>query len=199
MKHVNLIVEQGEFVAIMGPSGSGKSTLLHILGCLEHPTSGAYRFNGQDVLNASDRELSHLRAEHIGFVFQTFNLVPTLSIYENIELPFLYRSTHKSLAEHRVAAAVIQVGLDNRMAHKPSELSGGERQRAAIARAISIHPKLILADEPTGNLDSKTGGEVLSLFKNLNRKGATIVMVTHDQNVANHAGRCIHLKDGYVV
>jgi ABC-type lipoprotein export system ATPase subunit len=198
LNHVDFWVKKGEFVAVMGPSGSGKSTLLHILGCLDRPSAGTYRFDGKDVLNASDRELSRYRAEYIGFVFQTFNLVSALNIYENVELPFLYSSRRPSLAHKRITEAIDQVGLGKRMNHKPSELSGGEMQRAAIARAISIEPKLILADEPTGNLDTITGGEILVLFRKLHQQGATIVMVTHDRSVADTAQRCVQLVDGKV-
>ena len=198
LNHVDFSVKKGEFVAVMGPSGSGKSTLLHILGCLDRPSVGTYRFDGKDVLGASDRELSRYRAEYIGFVFQTFNLVSALNIYENVELPFLYSSRRASLAHKRITEAIDQVGLGKRMNHKPSELSGGEMQRVAIARAISIEPKLILADEPTGNLDTITGGEILELFKKLHQEGATIIMVTHDRSVADSAQRCVQLVNGNV-
>jgi len=198
LNNVDFSVKKGEFVAVMGPSGSGKSTLLHILGCLDRPSAGTYRFDDRNVLSASDRELSRLRAEYIGFVFQTFNLVSALNIYENVELPFLYSSRRASLAHKRITEAIDQVGLEKRMNHKPAELSGGEMQRVAIARAISIEPKLILADEPTGNLDTGTGAEILELFRKLHQQGATIVMVTHDRSVADSAQRCIQLVDGKV-
>jgi len=196
---IDFYVEKGEFVAVMGPSGSGKSTLLHILGCLDRPTSGSYRLNNEDVLNASDRVLSRIRANHIGFVFQTFNLVPALNLYENVELPFFYSSVESRTARQRIIDAVKQVGLEDRMGHKPSELSGGEMQRVAIARALAIQPKLILADEPTGNLDSGTSLEILDLFRDLHSRGATIVMVTHDREVASCAQKRIILKDGKFV
>jgi ABC-type lipoprotein export system ATPase subunit len=196
---IDLYVEKGEFVAVMGPSGSGKSTLLHILGCLDCPTSGSYRLDNEDVLNASDRVLSRIRANHIGFVFQTFNLVPALNLFENVELPFLYSSVESRTARQRIIDAVKQVGLEDRMGHKPSELSGGEMQRVAIARALAIQPKLILADEPTGNLDSGTSWEILDLFRDLHSRGATIVMVTHDREVASCAQKRIILKDGKIV
>jgi ABC-type lipoprotein export system ATPase subunit len=195
---IDFAVKKGEFVAVMGPSGSGKSTLLHILGCLDRPSAGMYRFDGMDVLSASDRELSRIRANYIGFVFQTFNLIPALSVYENIELPFLYSFSDTTHADKRILEAVDQVGLEKRINHRPAELSGGEMQRVAIARALSISPKLILADEPTGNLDTETGRGILALFENLHHQGATIVMITHDSSVADRAQRCIHLKDGVV-
>lgn len=196
---IDFSVKKGEFVAVMGPSGSGKSTLLHILGCLDRPSSGSYHFGGHDVLRATDRQLSRLRAETIGFVFQTFNLIPALNVYENVELPFLYRSIRAQLVKQKVFEAIDLVGLKKRVMHKPSELSGGEMQRVAIARAISIQPKLILADEPTGNLDTETGSEIMGLFKELHHQGATIVMVSHDQTVADSAQRTIHLIDGKIV
>ncbi len=193
---IDFPVKKGEFVTVMGPSGSGKSTLLHILGCLDRPSGGTYRFDGLDVLSASDRKLSHIRANDIGFVFQTFNLIPSLSVYENVELPFLYSLVRADDADKRIIDAIRQVGLEKRMNHRPAELSGGEMQRVAIARALSISPKLILADEPTGNLDSETGKEILALFESLHKQGATIVMVTHDPSVADCAQRCVHIVDG---
>jgi putative ABC transport system ATP-binding protein len=196
LKGIDFIVKKGEFVSIMGPSGSGKSTLLYILGCLDRPTAGSYLLDGVDVLNVSDRYLSKLRANRIGFVFQTFNLVPALTLYENVELPFFYSSISPDLAEKRISAAIDKVGLRHRIHHKASELSGGEMQRVAIARALSIEPMLILADEPTGNLDTDTGREILGLFRDLHGQGATIIMVTHDDTVANCADRCVRLKDG---
>ncbi len=196
---IDFYVGKGEFVAVMGPSGSGKSTLLHILGCLDRPTSGSYRLDSEDVLNASDRVLSRIRANHIGFVFQTFNLVPALNLFENVELPFFYSSVETRMARQRTIDAVRQVGLEERMDHRPSELSGGEMQRVAIARALAIQPKLILADEPTGNLDSNTSLEILDLFRDLHSRGATIVMVTHDREVASCAQKRIILKDGKIV
>jgi len=196
LREIDFSVVKGEFVAITGPSGSGKSTLLHILGCLDCPTGGTYRFDGLDVLTASDRELSHIRANFIGFVFQTFNLIPSLSVYENVELPFLYSSSGIVNIGKRIDEAIVQVGLEKRMNHRPAELSGGEMQRVAIARALAIAPKLILADEPTGNLDSRTGKEILALFENLHDQGATIVMVTHDPSIAGRAQRRVHLVDG---
>jgi ABC-type lipoprotein export system ATPase subunit len=196
LKNVALKVVRGEFVAVMGPSGSGKSTLLHLLGCLDRPDSGRYFLDGRDMLLASDSELSHTRARHIGFVFQTFNLIHNLDVYENVELPFLYAIEQNGDPGPRIKAAIEKVGLADRIKHKPYQLSGGEMQRAAIARALAVDPKLILADEPTGNLDSDIGREILGLFRTLNAGGATIVMVTHDRQVAACAGRVMVLNDG---
>ncbi len=196
LKGIDIYIDKGESVAIMGPSGSGKSTLLHIIGCLERPTSGSYSLDGSDVFKASDRELSNIRANHIGFVFQTFNLLPQLNVFENVELPFLYSSLEDRFTKKRILSAIEQVGLMDRLNHRPSELSGGEMQRVAIARALAIEPYLILADEPTGNLDTETSMEILELFKNLNDNGATILMVTHDHEVASNAQRTMTLKDG---
>jgi putative ABC transport system ATP-binding protein len=196
LKNLDLSVGKGEFVAVMGPSGSGKSTLLHILGCLDRPDSGRYLLDGRNMLDATDSELSHARAHHIGFVFQTYNLIHNLDVFENVELPFLYSAEQNGDPGPRIKKAIEQVGLTDRIAHKPYQLSGGEMQRAAIARAVAVDPKLILADEPTGNLDSATGHEILRLFQALNAKGATIVMVTHDQNVAEYARRVMILNDG---
>ncbi len=196
LKNVDLSVARGEFVAVMGPSGSGKSTLLHILGCLDRPDSGRYFLDRRNMLNATDSELSRTRAHQIGFVFQTFNLIHNLDVYENVELPFLYSARQNGSSESRIKAAIGQVGLTGRITHKPFQLSGGEMQRAAIARAVAVDPKLILADEPTGNLDAATGREILNLFQALNEKGATIIMVTHNQSVAAYARRVMNLNDG---
>jgi putative ABC transport system ATP-binding protein len=196
LRGIDSSIEKGEFVAIMGPSGSGKSTLLYILGCLDRPTSGTYLLEGRDVFQASDRELSRLRAEQIGFVFQTFNLLPHLSLFENVGLPFLYSSLDDKRAKDRVMSSIERVGLEERLTHRPAELSGGEQQRVAIARALAVEPNLILADEPTGNLDSNTSMEILRLFQGLNDGGSTIVMVTHDREVASYAQRVLILKDG---
>jgi len=196
LKGVDIYVDKGEFIAIMGPSGSGKSTLLHVLGCLERPTSGIYLLDARDVFKASDKELSNIRANHIGFVFQTFNLLPQLNLFENIELPFLYSSHDDRKIKERVMKAIEQVGLIDRLNHRPAELSGGEMQRVAIARALAIGPTLILADEPTGNVDSETSEEILNLFQYLHDDGATIVMVTHDHEVASHAQKVMTLRDG---
>ena len=196
LDNIDLIPHRGEFIAIMGPSGSGKTTLLQILGCLERPSSGSYLLNGVDIIGASDDELSHIRADGIGFVFQTFNLLPGLNVYENIAAPFLYRSHDGSRIKGRIMDSIAQVGLLERIRHKPSELSGGEMQRVAIARAICGGPLLVLADEPTGNLDSRTGMEILNIFRKLHADGATIALVTHDRDVASVADRIVYLKDG---
>lgn len=198
LKEIDFVVAESEFVAVMGPSGSGKSTLLHILGCLDRPTSGTYHFNGIDIAHAPDRLLSRTRATSIGFIFQTFNLIPSLSVYENVELPFIYSSRNPGAEFETIGQAIERVGLSDRVNHKPAELSGGEMQRVAIARAIAINPRLILADEPTGNLDSETGSGVMDLFDALHCTGATIVMVTHDDAVAAHAQRRLTLKDGSI-
>ena len=199
LKHVDLQVARGEFIAIMGASGSGKSTLLNIIGCLDRPTSGAYHFSNQDVFALSDVELSLIRATRIGFVFQTFNLIHQLTVLENVEVPFAYQNTDRSDGRRLALKAIEQVGLEHRSKHHPSELSGGELQRAAIARAIVIAPSLILADEPTGNLDSSTSREIMDLFISLNRQGSTILLVTHDKEVAGHAQRKLDLFDGRFV
>jgi len=196
---IDFSVARNEFVAIMGPSGSGKSTLLHILGCLDRPTAGTYRLDGVDVLGASDTVLSRIRSREIGFVFQTFNLVGTLTVYENVELPFVYSMAHGRDIKERVQQAVEQVGLADRIHHRPAELSGGEMQRAAIARALAMQPKLLLADEPTGNLDSGTSDEILKLFQRLHTLGVTLVMVTHDPAIAHWAQRRVTLQDGLLI
>ena len=198
LRDVSISIEENELVAIMGPSGSGKSTLMHILGCLDRPTSGAYHFAGKDVSNFTDKQLSRMRANRIGFVFQTFNLVHGLSVLENVRLPFLYREDQEELAHFRAVSAIEKVGLAERMRHRPSELSGGELQRAAIARAISVNPSIILADEPTGNLDMRTGRGIIDLFLELNSQGATVVMVTHDRDVAASAQRILRIRDGMI-
>jgi putative ABC transport system ATP-binding protein len=196
LNEIDLQVASGEFVAVMGPSGSGKSTLLHLLGCLDRPSAGVYLLDGRAVADASDRELSHLRSRQIGFVFQTFHLLPDLNVRENVELPFLYGPVWPSNPTESALAAIEKVGLGHRADHLPAELSGGEMQRVAIARALAVAPKMILADEPTGNLDSETGREIIALFQALNQAGTTIVMVTHDRNVAAGADHVRVLKDG---
>jgi putative ABC transport system ATP-binding protein len=195
----NLKVEQGEFVAIVGPSGSGKSTLLSILGCLDVPTSGEYLLEGQNVAKLSENRLAQIRNQKIGFVFQSFNLLPRMSIWENVETPLLYAGVGAAERKERVAKALSQVGLLERAKHQPNEISGGQRQRVAIARALVTQPSLILADEPTGNLDSKTGAEILALMKELHRQGSTIVLVTHDPSVAAQAERTVQVRDGRVI
>jgi putative ABC transport system ATP-binding protein len=199
LRGIDLLVSKGDFLSIMGPSGSGKSTLLHILGCLDRPAYGEYLLDGRNMFAGSDRELSRFRAEHIGFVFQSFHLLPMLNVFENVALPFQY-SGSVSLREQkrRVKEVIRQVGLENRMLHKPAELSGGEMQRTAIARAIVMNPGILLADEPTGNLDSETGEHILEIFKKYNHAGGTVIMITHDREVAAHARSCMYIKDGTI-
>ena len=199
LRGVDLRLFEGQFLAVMGASGSGKSTLLNILGCLDRPTRGTYRMGDVDVLNASDDQLSRLRSRHLGFVFQTFNLISNLTVTENIELPFLYRSWGAKAIAERVAQAISQVGLGDRVNHQPTELSGGEMQRVAIARALAIEPKLILADEPTGNLDSQNSKEIMQLLARLHQKGSTIIMVTHNRQVASYAESCVTINDGRMI
>jgi putative ABC transport system ATP-binding protein len=195
LKGVDFEVAPGEYVALMGPSGSGKSTLMNILGCLDVPTSGRYILEDREVGSLPDDELARVRGRRIGFVFQTFNLLARTTALENVELPLHYQGRH---ARKAARAALESVGLSHREDHHPSQLSGGERQRVAIARAIVTDPAIILADEPTGNLDSKTGLEILEIFDRLSRKGVTIILVTHDRTVAEHAHKIVHLKDGRV-
>jgi putative ABC transport system ATP-binding protein len=199
LRDVSIQIAHGEAVAIMGRSGSGKSTLLHLLGCLDRPSTGTYTLNGQDVAKLNDRELSLMRAKHIGFVFQAFNLIPTLTVLENVEAPFLYHPIPPQDSTQRSLAAIEQVGLAHRIHHFPNQLSGGEMQRVTIARALAIDPWLILADEPTGNLDSANGNAILALFDQLHAKGATLIVVTHDPNVAARFPRLVNMKDGCIV
>jgi len=199
LRGLDFSVRSGEFVAIMGPSGSGKSTLMHILGCLERATEGIYLLGGQDISSVSDRDLSLMRANQIGFVFQTFSLISQYNVFENVEIPFLYRKETRNKARRLAEKAIERVGLSARRHHKPSELSGGEMQRVAIARALAVDPLLILADEPTGNLDSKTSKNIISLFQDLNEQGTTLIVVTHEKEVASHCQTIYHLLDGRIV
>jgi putative ABC transport system ATP-binding protein len=199
LQDASLTIDEGELLAIMGPSGSGKSTLMNLIGCLDKPTSGALRVDGQDVGRLSDRQLARLRGRTIGFVFQTFNLIPRVNALANVLMPMGFtRLLSRREREERAKSLLDQVGLGGRLKHMPSQLSGGERQRVAIARALANDPKLILADEPTGNLDTKTGAQILELFESLNEQGRTIVVVTHDPNIAGHARRKIRLLDGCI-
>ncbi len=199
LKDVTFRVQKGEFVAVMGPSGSGKSTLMNILGCLDTPTAGEYVLSGTDVSRMSDKELARIRNRKIGFVFQTFNLLPRLTALKNVEQPMIYRGLSRKERLEVARKVLTEVGLGDRLDHKPNELSGGQRQRVAIARALVNDPDIILADEPTGNLDSKSEEDILCILTNLNRRGITIVMVTHDHNVGHHAHRIVHFQDGEIV
>jgi putative ABC transport system ATP-binding protein len=195
---VNLTIEQGEYCAIIGPSGSGKSTLMHLLGCLDIPTTGKVVIDGVDVSRASDSELAEMRNTRIGFVFQAFNLLGKLTVLENVELPMIYSGASKKLRRERAMAAIERVGLENRMKNTPLQLSGGQMQRVAIARALVNDPRIIFADEPTGNLDSTTGANILALFRELSEQGRTIVLVTHDNDIADNAPRRIVIRDGKI-
>jgi putative ABC transport system ATP-binding protein len=199
LRNVCLRMVKGEFLAVMGASGSGKSTLLNIIGCLDRPTTGSYLLDGVDVLKSSDDQLSHMRSRYLGFVFQTFNLISNLTVVENVELPFLYHAINQNQISEQVHTAIEQVGLSNRINHRPAELSGGEMQRVAIARALAIQPKLILADEPTGNLDSVNSRDIMLLFKRLHNQGGTIILVTHDPQVASFADSCVTISDGQII
>lgn len=198
LRDVSLKIDKNEYLAIMGPSGSGKSTLMNMLGCLDTPTSGIYDFNSQSVSTMSDNELAQIRNKEIGFVFQTFNLLPRSDALHNVELPLVYAGLPYAERRERAKQTLIDVGLGDRIHHKPNELSGGQRQRVAIARALVSNPSIILADEPTGNLDSKIGEEIMQLFEVIHKKGNTIILVTHEEYIAEHAARIIRLKDGLV-
>ncbi len=198
LRGVDIQIRRNEFVAIMGPSGSGKSTLMNLIGCLDTPTAGEYWLNGQQVSELSDDALARIRNKEIGFVFQTFNLLPRASSLHNVELPLIYAGASGRVRRERAAHALQRVGLGDRMEHKPNELSGGQRQRVAIARALVNEPSILLADEPTGNLDSATGNEIMRLFQELHDQGQTIVLVTHERDIAEHAHRQIHLLDGKI-
>ncbi|MEC3640755.1 ABC transporter ATP-binding protein [Bacillus halotolerans] len=199
LKHINLTVKAGEFLAIMGPSGSGKSTLMNIIGCLDRPTSGTYMLDQMDVLKGKDGALADIRNESIGFVFQTFHLLPRLTALQNVELPMIYNKVKKKERRQRAYEALEKVGLKDRISYKPPKLSGGQKQRVAIARALVNQPRFILADEPTGALDTKSSEQILSLFSQLHQEGTTIIMITHDPDVARKADRTVFIKDGELV
>lgn len=198
LKGINLTVNEGEYVSIMGPSGSGKSTFLNIIGCLDRLTTGTYTLDGKNIENLNDNELSEIRCKKVGFVFQSYNLLPKLNAIENVELPAKYLGMDRNKRKERAEELLRLVGLDDRMHHLPNELSGGQKQRVAIARALINDPKIIFADEPTGNLDSKSTEEILEIFKKLNDKGVTILMVTHEEDVAKHTKRIVRLRDGII-
>ena len=198
LRGVSMEIERGEYVAIMGPSGSGKSTLMNLIGCLDTPSKGSYLLNSKQVSQMNDNELAQIRNEEIGFVFQTFNLLPRASALQNVELPLIYGGVAASERHERARLALDKVELTSRMTHRPNELSGGQRQRVAIARALVNNPSILLADEPTGNLDSKTGAEIMALFSRLHESGNTIVLVTHEADIAAFAHRTIHLRDGQI-
>lgn len=198
LKGIDLHIEKGEYVALMGPSGSGKSTLMNILGCLDTPTSGEYILNGKDVSKMNDNELAEIRNKEIGFVFQTFNLLPRTTALDNVALPMVYAGKNKTERTQRASEVLTQVGLEDRMDHQPNQLSGGQRQRVAVARALVNTPSIILADEPTGNLDTKTSIEIMGLFDEIHAQGNTVILVTHEEDIAEHAHRIIRLRDGVI-
>ncbi|MGB1308322.1 MAG: ABC transporter ATP-binding protein [Oceanihabitans sp.] len=198
LKGIDLSIERGDYVAIMGPSGSGKSTLMNLIGCLDTPTGGSYLLNGNDVSKMSDDELADIRNTEIGFVFQTFNLLPRTTALDNVALPMVYAGASKSARHARAAEVLEDVGLADRMDHRPNQLSGGQRQRVAVGRALVNKPSIILADEPTGNLDTKTGHEIMALFDEIHSAGNTVIMVTHEEDIAAHAKRVIRLRDGVI-
>jgi putative ABC transport system ATP-binding protein len=198
LRGVSLDIHRNEYVAVMGPSGSGKSTLMNVIGCLDTPTTGTYSLEGQMVADMSEYQLADIRNQRIGFVFQTFNLIPRTNVFHNVELPMIYAGVGKAERRARAERAIERVGLADRMKHKPNELSGGQRQRVAIARALVCNPSIILADEPTGNLDSKTGDEIMAVLDELHQAGQTIILVTHEDYIAEHAYRVIRLRDGHI-
>jgi putative ABC transport system ATP-binding protein len=198
LRGLDLDIAEGDYVAIMGPSGSGKSTLMHILGCLDRPTSGVYQLRDRQVQSLNDEELSHTRNREIGFVFQSFNLLPIMNVQHNVELPMVYAGKKPKERQRKASEVISAVGLESRAKHLPNELSGGQRQRVAIARALVNDPAILLADEPTGNLDSKTGEEIMALFGRLSDEGRTIIVVTHERDIAEHAKRIVHIRDGVV-
>ena len=198
LRGVSFEINTGDFVSIMGPSGSGKSTLMHIIGCLDYPTEGKYFLSGQDVSKLNDNQLALFRNQKIGFVFQQFNLLPKATILRNVELPLTYNNTNSKNKKRLAVQALEEVGLGDRLKHRPNEISGGEKQRVAVARALVNHPSIILADEPTGNLDSKTGQDIMNIIKKLHDDGNTIILVTHEAEIARYAKRVIHLKDGVI-
>ena len=199
LRGIDLEIPGGQFIAIVGPSGSGKSTLMNILGCLDRPTSGVYYLDGADVSKKTDNQLAEIRNRSVGFIFQTFNLLARADAMANVELPLIYRGTPGRERRERAARALGSVGLADRSRHRPSELSGGEQQRVAIARALAVEPRIVLADEPTGNLDSRSGEELMAIFQDLNERGITVILVTHDPDIARHAERIVALRDGKVV
>jgi putative ABC transport system ATP-binding protein len=198
LRDINLEIQRGEYVALMGPSGSGKSTLMNIIGCLDTPTAGTYILNGKEVSSMSDGELSHIRNMEIGFVFQTFNLLSRLTALDNVALPLVYAGVSKKERTERAKAALSDVGLSDRMSHKPNELSGGQRQRVAVARSLINNPSILLADEPTGNLDTNTSKEIMALFDEIHAKGNTIILVTHEEDIARYAKRMVRVRDGVI-
>jgi putative ABC transport system ATP-binding protein len=199
LKEVSLKIEKGEFTSIMGPSGSGKSTMMNILGCLDRMDGGTYILNGSNVSHLSDKELAHIRNKEIGFVFQAFNLLPRMTVLENVELPMAYAGISKKERREKALTALDKVGLSDRVKHRPNEISGGQKQRVAIARAIVNTPAVIMADEPTGNLDTKSSVEIMRIFQDLNNEGATIIMVTHEADIAQHTKRIVRFRDGEIV
>lgn len=198
LKDISLEVRDGDFLAIIGPSGSGKSTLMNIIGCLDQPSRGIYELDGQDISNLGDNRLAEIRNQHIGFIFQSFNLLPQYSALENVELALQYGRTPPKESQAKAREALVALGLEDRLKHKPNQLSGGQKQRVAIARALVNSPTILLADEPTGNLDSKTGAEVLEIFQELNQQGKTIIIVTHDLEIAQQAARIVRIRDGVI-